>query len=179
MKKTIIALALLGSVGVAAAGGVSVDVDRVKDDKTGAISHAQYVRADGVVGGMPLALQVRTATFDKGGMVNSLELTTSTKLGAVNAFAGVGHDNGFNGAAGKDFQYGLVGVSTGMKMGKVFGYAGVKTRVNWESANPKQTVAFAGVSMPVAKQVSLNAGFSKSYQSIKESAWGLGVRVSL
>ena len=97
-------------------------------------------------------------------------------MGPLSAFGGVGHDNGFN---GKDsFQYGLVGVSTGMKMGKVFGYAGVKTRVNWDSANPKQTVAFAGASLPVTKQVALSAGYSKSFQDIKESAWGLGVRVN-
>lgn len=177
LKKTIIALSLLGSIGAATAGGLSVDLDRVKDDKTGAISHAQYVRADTTLGGMNLGLQVRTATFDKGGMVNSLELTTSTKMGPVNAFAGVGHDNGFN---GKDsFQYGVVGASTGAKLGMVYGFAGLKTRVNWDSSNPKQTVAFAGVSLPVNKKLSVSAGMSKSYQDIKETAWGVGVRVSM
>ena len=64
-----------------------------------------------------------------------------------------------------------------MKLGPVWGYAGVKTRLNWEGANPDQTVTFAGVSYPVTKAVSVNAGWSKSFQDIKETAWGLGVRV--
>ena len=73
------------------------------------------------------------------------------------------------------FQYGLVGASTGMKFGVVNTFAGVKTRVNWDSANPKQTVMFAGANMPLVKGLALEAGVSKSVQTIKETAWGLGL----
>ena len=173
LKKTIIALSLGTLMGVASAGVVSLEVDHVKDDKTSAKSTAQYLRVNGTVDGLDLGLQARTATFAKGGMVNSLELTGGSKFGPVAAFAGVGFDNGFNGV--KPFQYGLVGASTGMKFGVVSTYAGVKTRVNWDSANPKQTVMFAGASMPVTKGLALEAGVSKSLQTIKETAWGLGV----
>lgn len=176
MKKTIVALAVaMTSLAASAANFVSVDVDRVKDDRTGVVSHAQYVRAGKDAMGLNFGLQARTATFDGGGMVNSLEGTVGKQMGPVNVFGGLGHDNGFNG--GRSFQYGLVGASTGMKLGPVWGFAGVKTRLNWEDVNPKQTVAFAGVSVPVTKQVSLSVGGSKSYQDIKETAWGVGLRV--
>lgn len=176
MKKTIVALAVaMTSMAASAANFVSVDVDRVKDDKTGVVSHAQYVRAGKDAMGLNFGLQARTATFDGGGMVNSLEGTVGKQMGPVNVFGGLGHDNGFNG--GRSFQYGLVGASTGMKLGPTWGFAGVKTRVNWEDANPKQTVAFAGVSVPLSKQVSLSVSGSKSYQDIKETAWGVGLRV--
>jgi hypothetical protein len=176
MKKTLLALSLaVATISASAANFVSVDVDRVKDDRTGVVSHAQYVRAGKDVAGLNLGLQVRTATFEGGGMLNSVEGTVGKQLGLVNVFGGVGHDNGFNG--GRSFQYGLVGVSTGMPVGPVYAFGGVKTRVNWNDANPNQTVAFAGVSVPVSKQVSLSVGGSKSYQDIKETAWGLGLRV--
>jgi hypothetical protein len=176
MKKTIVAMAIaITAVSASAANFVSADVDRVKDDKTGVTSHAQYFRAGVDHAGFNLGLQVRTATFSGGGMLNSVEGTVGKQMGPVNVFGGVGHDNGFDG--GRSFQYGLVGASTGMKLGPVWGYAGIKTRVNWEDANPAQTVTFAGVSYPLTKAVSVNAGWSNSYQDIKETAWGLGVRV--
>lgn len=176
MKKSLLALGLaLATISASAANFVSVDVDRVKDDKTGVVSHAQYVRAGKDVAGLNLGLQVRTATFDGGGMLNSVEGTVGKQMGLVNVFGGLGHDNGFNG--GRSFQYGLVGASTGMPLGPVYAYAGVKTRVNWNDVNPNQTVTFAGVSRDLTKSVSVNAGLSKSFQDIKETAWGLGLRV--
>lgn len=177
MKKTVLALGLaLATLTASAANFVSVDVDRVKDDRNGSIGYAQYVRAgmDGPVG-LNLGLQVRTATFDGGGMVNSLEGTAGKQFGPVNVFSGLGHDNGFNGSS--SFQYGLVGASVGMSLGPVYSFAGVKTRVNWQDANPDQTVAFAGVSVPVTKQVSFTVSGSKSYQDIKETSLGVGLRV--
>jgi hypothetical protein len=176
MKKSILALSLsLAGLSVSAANFVSVDVESVKDDTTGAKSQAQYFRAGKDVAGLNLGLQVRTATFDAGGMLNSVEGTVGKQLGPVTPFVGLGHDNGFNG--GRSFQYGLVGASTGMNLGPVWGYAGVKTRLNWDNANPKQTVAFAGVSLPLTKQMSVSFGGGKSYQDIKETSWGLGLRV--
>ena len=64
-----------------------------------------------------------------------------------------------------------------MPVGPVYAFAGAKTRVNWNDTNPSQTVTFAGVSKNLTKQVSVNVGVSKSFQDIKETAWGLGVRV--
>lgn len=177
MKKTILSLVIaMTSMAASAANFVSVDVERVKDDTTGVVSHAQYVRAGKDAMGLNFGLQVRTAAFDGGGMVNSLEGTVGKQMGPVNVYGGLGHDNGFNG--GRSFQYGLVGASTGMKLGPVWGFAGIKTRLNWDSVNPKQTVAFAGVSVPVSKQVSFSVGAGKSYQDIKETSFGAGLRVS-
>lgn len=176
MKKTIVALAVaMSSLAASAANFVSLDVDRVKDDKSGVVSHAQYVRAGVDAYGLNLGLQARTAAFSGGGMVNSVEGTVGKRMGPVNVFSGLGHDNGFNG--GRSFQYGLVGASTGMPIGPVYGFAGVKTRVNWNDKNPAQTVTFAGVSKNLTKNVSVNGGWSKSFQDIKETAWGVGVRV--
>lgn len=176
MKKTIVTLAVaLAAFSASAANFVSVDVERVKDDTSGVVSHAQYIRAGKDVSGLNLGLQVRTATFEGGGMLNSVEGTVGKQLGPVNVFSGLGHDNGFNG--GRSFQYGVVGASTGVPLGPVYAFAGLKTRFNWNDLNPKQTVAFAGLSVPVTKEVSLSIGGGKSYQDIKETSWGLGLRV--
>lgn len=175
-KKTLLALSLAAATAAASAANfVQVDFDRVKDDANGVVSHAQYVRAGVDAMGLNLGLQVRTAAFSGGGMVNSMEGTAGKQFGRFNVFGGLGHDNGFNG--GRSFQYGLVGASTGMPLGPVYGFAGVKTRLNWEAANPNQTVAFAGVSRNLTKAVSAHAGWSKSWGDIKETAWGAGLRV--
>ena len=92
----------------------------------------------------------------------------------ITPFVGVGHDFGGS-TLGSDYTYGLVGATAGAKIGPGFALAGVKTRVNWDSANPKQTVMFAGANMPLVKGLALEAGVSKSVQTIKETAWGLGV----
>jgi hypothetical protein len=177
MKKTILSIALTLGFGTAQAGWISYDLDHVKADAKGASdSQAHYIRAGGDVAGFSTMMQARTASFDKGGMVHSVELTAGKQLGSISPFVGVGHDLGFNG--NKSFQYGLVGVSAGMPLGKLFAYGGAKTRVNWDDNNPKQTVAFVGVSMPITKQLSANVGASKSTQDIKETAVGAGFRIT-
>lgn len=182
MKKLLLALAAAAVAGSVHAGGfASVDLEQVKDSKTRATSNAQYVRFGTDVAGLDVGVQARTQVWDKGGMVNSLEATVGKGfkvLGVpVTPFVGVGHDNGFNGRDGGSFQYGLVGASTGAKVGPFYGFAGVKTRANWEKSAPEQTVGFVGLSYPLTKTVSVNAGGSKSWGDIKESAYGLGVRV--
>jgi hypothetical protein len=177
MKKTILSIAMAIGFGTAQAGWISYDLDNVKADaKGGKDSQAHYIRAGGSVAGFNTMMQARTASFDGGGMVHSVEVTAGKQLGPINPFVGVGHDLGFNGS--KSFQYGLIGASAGMPVGKVFAYAGAKTRVNWDDANPKQTVTFIGASLPVTKQLSVNVGASKSTQDIKETAFGAGVRVT-
>lgn len=180
MKKFIIALGLAASVGsTQAANFVSFDVDQVTDTRTKAGSTAQYFRAGKDIMGLNMGLQVRTAVFDKGGMLNSVEATAGKDLvKGVNVFGGVGYDNGFNGKVDGDFTYGLVGLSTGAPVGPAWAFGGVKTRVNWDDKNPKQTVAYAGVSMPVSKAVSVSASLSRSMQDIQEKAYGVGLRLS-
>lgn len=176
MKKSLLALSLaIATMSATAANFVSLDVERVKDDSNGVVSHAQYFRAGKDVAGLNLGLQVRTATFEGGGMLNSVEGTAGKRVGPLNVYGGLGHDNGFNG--GRSFQYGLVGASAGMPLGPVYAFGGAKTRLNWDSANPKQTVVFAGVSKDVLKNVSVNLNVGKSYQDIKETSYGLGIRV--
>lgn len=180
MKKIIATLALGLSTSVFAQGYLSVDVDSVQGLKGAQDSTATYIRAGRDFGSLALGLQSRTATLERGGMLNSVEITAANNkfvVAGVRPFVGIGHDNGFNGGAGKDFQYGLVGLTTGAKVASGFALAGVKTRVNWEDANPKQTVAFATYSHPVSKNLSVNFNASRSYQDIKESAVGMGVGV--
>jgi hypothetical protein len=179
LKKTILTAALTFALATpATAGWISYDVDNVKSDvKGGSDSQAHYIRAGGELAGFNTMLQARSATFDKGGLVHSVELTAGKNLGAITPFIGVGHDLGYNGS--KSFQYGLLGASAGwLVANKVFTYGGVKTRVNWDDANPKQTVTFIGASVPVTKQLSVNVGASKSTQDIKETALGAGIRVT-
>jgi len=177
MKKTILSIALAIGFGSAQAGWISYDLDHVKADAKGSSdSQAHYIRAGGEFAGLNTMMQARSASFDKGGLVHSVELTAGKQIGVISPFIGVGHDLGFNGA--KSFQYGLVGASAGMPIGSVFAYGGAKTRVNWDDHNPKQTVTFIGVSLPITKQLSANVGASKSTQDIKETAFGAGVRVT-
>jgi len=178
LKKTILTAAIaLGLASTANAGWISYDLDHVKNDaKGGSDSQAHYIRAGGTVAGFNTMMQARTASFDHGGMVHSVELTAAKQFGALSPFVGVGHDLGFNGSG--SFQYGLLGLSAGMPIGKLYAYGGAKTRVNWDDHNPKQTVTFVGVSMPVTKQLSANVGASKSTQDIKETAFGAGIRIT-
>jgi hypothetical protein len=180
MKKiTIASLFAFLAFSASAADFVSVDVDAVKDNVTGARSTAQYVRAGKEIGGLQFGLQSRTAVLHDGGMLNSLEITGGKTIGIVSPFVGIGFDNGFNGARGGDYQYGLVGVTTGAKIGPGFALAGIKTRVGSTAAvETKQTVAFGTYSIPLAKKVSLNINASKSYQDIQENAYGLGLSFS-
>jgi hypothetical protein len=177
MKKTLLALAVsLGFATAAQANWISYDVDKVKNDGAGSDSTAHYLRGGFKAAGMDNMIQARTAQFDGGGMVHSIEFTSGKTMGMFTPFVGVGHDLGYNGA--KSFNYGLIGASTGMKLGPLYAYAGGKTRLNFNDTNPKQTVGFLGVSYPLTKAVSVNLGYSKSVQDIKESAVGLGIRVT-
>ena len=182
MKKifAILALATFGSA--FAADYVSVDVDSVRGLQGASDSTAQYVRAGKGFGNYQMGLQARTATVDGGGVLSSLETTiANNKVSAfgITPFVGVGHDNGFNAVTGSAYTYGLIGATTGIKVGPGFTLLGVKTRVGSdEQTRTKQTVAFATYSLPVAKNVSVNLNASKSYQSIKEEAVGLGLTFS-
>lgn len=181
MKKTILALALAAAAsGSQAANYVSFDVDQVTDTRQQGRpeSTAQYFRAGKDMAGLNFDLQVRTAVFDKGGMLNSVEVTAGKNIAGVNAFGGVGYDNGFNGKVDGNFTYGLVGLKAGMPIGPLFAFTGVKTRVNWDNDNPKQTVTWAGVSMPLTKSVSVSASLSRSLQDIEEKAVGVGLRLA-
>jgi len=176
MKKIFAILALAISGTAFAADYVSVDVDHVKSNQGYANSTVQYVRAGKEIGGIQAGLQSRTAVSGSGGMYNSLELTAGKAIGAITPFVGWGHDNGANGAKGTGYNYGLVGATTGFKAGPGFALIGVKTRVgSTEESMTNQTLAFGTYSIPVANKVSLNINASKSYQDIKENAWGLGL----
>ncbi len=182
MKKILAILALASSTAAFAADFVSVDVDTVKGRQGQGDSIAQYVRVGKELGGLQLGLQSRTAKLDGGGLVNSFEATVAypkMNILGITPFVGVGHDNGFNGASGGSFNYGLVGATYGRKVGPGFALLGVKTRTgSTEAVDTKQTVTFATYSVPVAKQVAVNLNVSRSYQDIKDNAYGLGLQFS-
>lgn len=179
MKKITIASLAFVALAASAADFVSIDVDQVTDRASKQKSVAQYVRAGKEIGGLQFGLQSRTARYaDNSGMFNSLELTAGKSVGVFTPFAGVGYDNGKNGAVNKQYEYGLVGVTAGTPVGPGFLLGGVKTRVNFHGSDPKQTVEFASYSVPVASKVALNVGVSRSDQTIKEKAFGAGITVS-
>jgi hypothetical protein len=179
MKK-ILAIVAFATVSTAfAADYISVDVDGVTGLKGASNSTAQYVRAGKSFGDYQLGLQSRTANFKNGGLVNSTELTAAnTKIGfvGITPFIGVGHDNGFNGAKSGGYTYGLVGATAGMQVGPGFALVGVKTRTGSdEHIRTKQTLTFVTYSVPIVKNVAINLNASKSYETIKENALGLGL----
>lgn len=178
MKKTLAILAMAVSSTAFAADYLSVDVDAVKGRDGAADSTAQYIRAGKEIGGIQFGLQGRTATLaNNGGMLSSVEVTAgknSVYFKGFTPFVGIGHDNGFNG--GTPYNYGLVGATYGMPVGPGYALVGAKTRVgSTEAVDTKQTVAFATYSIPVAKSVAVNLNVSRSYQDIKENAYGLGL----
>jgi hypothetical protein len=181
MKKIFAILALAVSTAASAGSYLSVDVDNVLGRNGTGDSTAQYIRAGKEIGGIQYGLQGRTATMkDNSGMLSSVEVTAaknSINVAGVTPFVGVGHDNGFNG--GTPFNYGLVGATYGIKAGPGFLLTGIKTRVgSTEAVNTKQTVGFATYSIPVTKDVSLRLNASRSGQTIKENAFGVGLGFS-
>ena len=153
MKKIFAILALAVSGTAFAADYVSVDVENVLARDGAGDSTAQYIRAGKEIGGIQFGLQGRTATMkNNSGMWSSVEVTAaknSIKVLGITPFVGVGHDNGFNG--GTPYNYGLVGATTGAKVGPGFALLGVKTRAGTTAATEtKQTVAFATYAIPVA-----------------------------
>ena len=177
MKKLVIASALvLASVAATAANFVQIEQENVSGRKGAGGSDVTYLRAGKDVGSYSLGLQSRTAKFDNaGGIANSLEATVANKnvsvLG-ITPFVGVGHDFG---STTPGYNYGLVGATTSMKAGPGFVLAGAKTRVGVSAGEPKQTVAFASYNLPVAKDVTVSAGLSRSGQDIKEKGVNVGV----
>lgn len=180
MKKIALATILAATVSVAnAAGYVNLDVEQVTDRATDAKSAVQYLRAGTQINGVNYGIQSRTSRdADRGGMYNSLEGYVGRTYGYVSPFVGVGYDNGHNGADHGQYTYGLIGAKSTVFVGPGALTAGVKTRVNWDSDNPRQTVVFAGYSVPVTKQVSLGVGVSHSSQDIKERGVNAGVTVA-
>lgn len=175
MKKTLIVALAAISFSASAANYVSVDVESVRGVDGGSNSIAQYVRAGTELGGLQWGIQSRTARFENGaGLVNSFELTSAKNVGFITPFIGLGHDNGWNGK--EPFSYGLVGATTRYQVGPGSVLSGVKTRVgSTEDVRTKQTIAFLTYSIPVTKTVSVNLNASKSYQTIKENAFGVGL----
>jgi hypothetical protein len=70
----------------------------------------------------------------------------------------------------------LAGVTTGTPLLGGYVLGGLKTRLtSSEATMTHQTLAFGTYSYPIAKGVAVNLNVSKSYQDIKENAYGLGV----
>ena len=180
MKKFAIAILSALSFGAFAADYISVDVDSVSGRKGAQDSTAQYLRAGKDLGDYSVGFQSRTAKFADNSVKNSMEVYGSNKnisvLG-IKPFVGIGHDNGS--ATAQSYNYGLVGATYGRPVGPGFLLLGAKTRVGTTAATEtKQSVAFTTYSIPVAKGVALNLNASRSYQDIKENAYGLGLGFS-
>jgi opacity protein-like surface antigen len=178
MKKIAIASALaLAAFAASAANFVQVEQENVVGRQGQGGSAATYLRASKDLGDYSIGLQSRTARFDTGGIANSLETTIANNkvsILGITPFVGVGHD--FGGTTTTGYNYGLVGATTGVKVGPGFALLGAKTRVMRQNdTDPKQTVAFASYGVPVAKNVSLNVGLSRSGGDIKERGTSVGL----
>ena len=180
MKKLLATSLLALTFGANAANFVQIEQENVTGRKGAGGSDATYLRAGKDLGDYTLGVQARTARFNAGGIATSLEGTVSNKnvsvLG-ITPFVGAGHDFGGN-AATPGYNYGLVGATTGAKLGAGFAYAGIKTRVgSTEAVRTKQTVGYVGYALPLSKATSLNVGLSRSGQDIKEKAVSVGLSV--
>lgn len=176
MKKLAIATLLCtAAVSASAANFVQINEERVQGREGASDSHVTYVRAGKDFGTTTVGLQTRTARFDAGGVATSLEATLSDKrvsILGITPFVGAGKDFG-----GAGFYYGIVGATTGLKVGPGFAYAGVKTRVlRQNDTDPTQLLTFAGYSLPVNKDLALDVGVSRSDRDIKENGATLGLR---
>jgi len=182
MKKIFAILALAVSSSAFAADFVSVSVDHVTDRTSNAKSTVQYVRAGKEIAGLQYGLQSRTARANDGtGLYSSLEGTVGKNLQVagltVTPFVGAGRDLTQNGAS-EPYTYGLAGVNAGAPLFGGYALAGVKTRAYTTAATEtKQSIVFAQYAYPVAKQVALTVGASRSYQDIRERALSVGVSV--
>lgn len=176
MKKFAIAsIMALAAVASHAANFVQVEQENVSGRKGTSDSDATYVRAGKDFGNYTLGLQSRTAKFTNNTIANSIETTVANKnvsVMGITPFVGVGHNFTNNGSS---YNYGLVGATTSMKVGPGFVLAGVKTRVGTGAGEPKQTVGFTSYNLPVAKDVTLSAGLSRSGQTIKEKGVNVGL----
>ena len=173
---------MLAATSTFAADFVSVTLEHVKNRATDAKSTVEFVRAGKEINGIQYGLQSRTARSDDGtGLYSSLEGTVGKNytVGAfgVQPFVGAGRDFTKNGAS-EPYTYGLVGVNAGLPVGPGYALVGVKTRAgSTEDTRTKQTLTYAQYAYPVAKQVSLTAGLTRSTQDIKERAYSIGVQV--
>lgn len=179
MKKILIATLTTLAFAAQAANFVQVEQENVQARlKDGSDSAVTYVRAGKDFGDYNVGLQGRTARFDNGGVATSLETYLSNKkvsvLG-VAPFVGVGHD--FGSSASRAYNYGLVGATTGTKVGPGYAMVGVKTRVGTNADDPKQTVGWVSYAYPVAKNVALTVGASRSGQDIKERGVSAGISI--
>lgn len=183
MKK--IAMALMATIAFAASAAdyASVAIDHVTNRKDDSRSTVEYVRAGKEINGLQFGVQSRTARADDAtSLKHSLEATVGKNLQVagftVTPFVGAGRDQSKNGAS-EPFTYGLVGASAGTSALGGYVSTGLKTRVgSTESGDrTKQTLISAQYAYPVAKQVALTAGISRSSQDIKERAFGVGVSV--
>ena len=183
MKKFAIALLVALSFGAMAADYVSVAVDHVIDRTNSSRSTVEYIRAGKEIDGLQYGLQSRNARYNDGsGLYSSLEGYVGKNYSVagvtLSPFVGAGRDLSKNGAT-EPYTYGLLGVNAGKQVGPGFLLAGVKTRAGSTEpgARTKQTVEFVEYQFPVAKQLSLTAGVSRSDQTIRERALGVGVSV--
>ena len=183
MKKFAIVAALaIASVTASAADFVSVSVEHVKDRASDAKSTVEYVRAGKEINGLQYGLQSRSARANDGtGLYSSLEGTVGRNYGVagfnVTPFVGAGRDLTKNGAS-EPYTYGLVGVNAGKPVLGGYALAGLKTRAgSTESSRTKQTLVYAEYAYPVAKNLSVTAGLTRSTQDIKERAYSVGLAV--
>lgn len=166
-----------------AADFVSVAVEHVTDRASSAKSTVEYVRAGKEINGLQYGLQSRSARSNDGtGLFSSLEGTVGKNLQVagfgVTPFVGAGRDLTKNGAS-EPYTYGVVGANVGKPVLGGFALAGVKTRAgSTESGSrTKQTLAYAEYAYPVAKNLALTVGATRSTQDIKERAFSVGVSV--
>ncbi len=171
------------SFAASAADFVSVAVEHVTDRVSDAKSTVQYVRAGKEINGLQYGLQSRTSRKDDGtGLFNSLEGTVgknySVSRFTVTPFVGLARDNTMNGAS-EPYTYGVIGATAGTPVLGGYAMAGVKTRAGstQDGDRTKQTVTFASYAYPVAKNIALTAGVSRSAQDIKERAVSVGVSI--
>lgn len=163
---------LLSSVSAFASGSASLTYEQVTDRVTKAKTDVQFYRLNNDIGnGLSFNVQARNSRAVNGGALGqSLEGGVTSSVGPVFVGAGAGHDFGV-----RQYNYGYAIGGVSVPVGALRANAGLKYTSGFDSRNPTSTLAFAGVSFPVSKTVSLNGGLTRSYKDIKENALNVGV----
>lgn len=175
MKKFAIAsIMALSALASQAANYVSMAQETVDSRSGGAGSSVTYLRGGKDLGDYSLNLQSRVARFDTGTTSSTVEATVSNKKVSafgITPFVGVARN------ISSAYTYGIVGASTGWQVGPGFLAVGARTRVgSTESGDrTKQTLAFASYGIPVAKDITLSLGATRSAQDIKEKGVSVGL----
>tara|TARA_R110000868_G_scaffold146268_1_gene367055 strand:+ start:295 stop:825 length:531 start_codon:yes stop_codon:yes gene_type:complete len=174
LKKTLLSLIVtLSATASIASNFVSADIEFAKDRVTHKQSTVEYYTMGKDIAKYQLDVQVRNAETDAAHVLSqSIEVGASKGFGPMSIGAGIGNEFG-----AKQYQYGYFAGGLSHKVGPVVASVGAKYSSKFDAPDFSQLVVFGGVSYPLNKTVSLQAGATRSYKDVKENTYSVGIKV--